>query len=92
MCAVYLPVYKTVIKQGKGNVTLDAANQLYVADAFHLFDSFQSAMMEYFGAQTKIVDFGLDQTRIDINNWVSTVTHQMIKDLLPSGRSLLLFQ
>lgn len=85
---IYLLVYKkNFLYKGTGNITLDAANQIYVADDFYLLDSFQVDMMDYFGAQAQVVDFWVDQTRIDINKWVETFTHQMIKDLLPEGRS-----
>jgi len=71
--------------KGDENYTLDAANQMYVADNYQLVSHFQSTMKEVFGAEAQSVNFGDEATRVMINKWVEDYTHQKIKDLLPSG-------
>lgn len=62
-----------------------------MSNNFRLVDSFQSAMLDYFGAKAQNVDFGIDQTRIEINNWVEQITRQMIKNFLPDGLATVFF-
>lgn len=71
--------------KGDDNFTLEAANQVYVAENYQLTAEFQSALKEHFGAPAENVNFGAEKTRLDINKWVEDFTHQKIKDLLPGG-------
>uniref|UniRef100_A0A0P5HWD4 Serine protease inhibitor serpin n=1 Tax=Daphnia magna TaxID=35525 RepID=A0A0P5HWD4_9CRUS len=68
-----------------GNFTLEAANQLYVADKYQLVDDFQRNLKENYGAEGQRVDFAVDASRAKINQWVEEFTQQKIKDLLPEG-------
>ena len=74
--------------QGDDNFTLEAANQVYVAENYQLTAEFQSALKEHFGAPAENVNFGAEKTRLDINKWVEDFTHQKIKDLLPGGNTI----
>ncbi|KZS04159.1 leukocyte elastase inhibitor isoform X2 [Daphnia magna] len=71
--------------KGDGNFTLEAANQLYVADKYQLVDDFQRNLKENYGAEGQRVDFAVDASRAKINQWVEEFTQQKIKDLLPEG-------
>lgn len=73
------------MNQGDETFTLEAANQLYVAEKYKLENPFQNLLKESFGAAAQNVDFGVDDSRIHINKWVEDFTHQKIKDLLPPG-------
>ncbi len=74
-----------MILQGDGNFTLEAANQLYVADKYKLVDNFQTSLKENYGAPAQSVNFAVDAARTTINKWVEEFTHQKIKELLPAG-------
>ncbi|XP_059353101.1 leukocyte elastase inhibitor-like isoform X1 [Daphnia carinata] len=71
--------------KGDGNFTLEAANQLYVADKYQLLDDFQRNLKENYGAEGQSVDFAVDASRVKINQWVEEFTQHKIKDLLPEG-------
>lgn len=71
--------------KGDGNFTLEAANQLYVADKYKLVDNFQTSLKENYGAPAQSVNFAVDAARTTINKWVEEFTHQKIKELLPAG-------
>lgn len=71
--------------KGDENFTLEAANQMYVANNYRLVEQFQSVMKDNFGAPAQSVNFGADDTRMSINKWVEEFTHSKIKDLLPGG-------
>lgn len=76
---------KSFWTKGDGNFTLEAANQLYVADKYQLVDDFQRNLKENYGAEGQRVDFAVDASRAKINQWVEEFTQQKIKDLLPEG-------
>lgn len=71
--------------QGDGNFTLEAANQLYVAEKYQLTDEFKQNLNDNYGASGQNVDFAVDASRTKINDWVEEFTQHKIKDLLPEG-------
>ena len=62
-----------------------------MADKYQLTAEYQTALKEHFGAPAANVNFGAEQTRLDINKWVEDFTHQKIKELLPGGINLIIF-
>nr|CAH0111245.1 unnamed protein product [Daphnia galeata] len=71
--------------KGDGNFTLEAANQLYVAEKYQLTDEFKQNLNDNYGASGQNVDFAVDASRTKINDWVEEFTQHKIKDLLPEG-------
>lgn len=71
--------------QGDENFTLEAANQLYVAEKYQLTDDFKQNLNDNYGAAGQSVDFAVDASRTKINEWVEEFTQHKIKDLLPEG-------
>ena len=66
-------------------MTLDSANQIYVAKKFQVNKQFQTGLQEHFGAEAESVDFSDDAARLAINKWVADSTQQKILDFLPKG-------
>ena len=58
---------------------------MYVAKDYVLTDHFQNAMKDHFGASAESVDFGLEETRLNINKWVEEFTQLKIKNLITKG-------
>ncbi|XP_046444643.1 leukocyte elastase inhibitor-like isoform X2 [Daphnia pulex] len=71
--------------KGDENFTLEAANQLYVAEKYQLTDDFKQNLNDNYGAAGQTVDFAVDASRTKINEWVEEFTQHKIKDLLPEG-------
>ncbi|KAF5277687.1 hypothetical protein FQR65_LT03667 [Abscondita terminalis] len=73
----------TTIRAKNSSYEFTSANRIYVADQINLRD----CITYIFGEELIKKDFRTNPelARTDINNWVETHTHSMIKDLLPMG-------
>ena len=64
---------------------LSVANRLLVQRGLRLLDPFTSIAREKYRAPVEQVDFGKEETRLHVNQWVEEQTHQRIKDLITKG-------
>ena len=69
------------------NLTLRIANRLFVEKAYAVKPSYTDIMGTTFGAPLEQVDFrhDFDASRQHINAWISSVTQERIKDLIPQN-------
>jgi serpin B len=70
-----------------GPVTINVANRLFGERSFTFEKNFLDEGAKYFAAPFEPLDFvhAADQSRVAINGWVATETHDRIKDLVPPG-------
>jgi len=66
---------------------LTVANALWGQKDYHFEDRFLNNLAENYGAGLRLLDFILEpeQSREDINDWVSDQTKERIQDLIPQG-------
>ena len=69
------------------DVLLRIANQSFAQAGFPWEDAYLDALAARFGAGLRLVDFRqhAEETRLDINAWVSDQTEERIPELLPQG-------
>ncbi len=85
---ILLDGYSTFMERldkSSDRVQLDLANRIYLSEDFDVLDDYKDKGKRYFRAQPEKVDFGDDQTRLDINSWVERQTNDKIKDLFEPG-------
>lgn len=63
-------------------VTFDSANSLWVSDKLNLNKNLSAALQTNYEAEIGSVDFTDPATRIRINNWVKSKTHNKIAEIL----------
>lgn len=70
-----------------GDVTLEAANRVWVQRDYALLPAFTRGVEEVFGAGFAAADFvgAAEAARGEINGWVEKKTRDRIKDLIPNG-------
>jgi serpin B len=70
-----------------GDVTLEAANRVWVQRDYPLLPAFTRGVGEVFGAGFAAADFvgAAEAARGEINGWVEQKTRDRIKDLIPNG-------
>ena len=66
---------------------LKTANLLYISEKHKVKQEFQSNLEKYFEASIESVDFGDDETRTEINNFVEEFTENKITNIFPKGKS-----
>ena len=77
---------RSIATSGRGELTLDVANRLFVQRGFDLRESFFERVATGHGAAPEAIDFGDgDAARREINAWVEHATHDKIRDLVPPG-------
>lgn len=78
---------------GSEKVRAEIANALWARQGIDLLEPFRDACREYYGADTRFLDFDDPEARDTINNWVDTETHGMIPTIVdePIGRDTVLF-
>jgi serpin B len=66
---------------------LNIVNAIWGQKDYHFLDTFLDLLAENYGAGVRILDFASEpqESRININEWVSDETEGRIKDLLPPG-------
>ena len=82
---IYFGEYKKAIELMKNdNVKIETANKVYIDNHFQLTKNFTSKVDNYFSSQPELLDFvsNSNDASIHINNDVSALTNQKIKDLL----------
>ena len=71
---------------GAEDVSLDAANSLFVHQSYQILEAYQETLKKYFKATPKNLDFANgEEARSIINKWVEEKTRDKIKELIPSG-------
>ncbi|VDP36955.1 unnamed protein product [Soboliphyme baturini] len=66
--------------------TLYLANRLYCQLGFNILEAFDEDLKKYFNSSIQSVDFGKnDEASIEINKWISDVTHGRIDNLVSSN-------
>jgi serpin B len=70
-----------------GGLTLEVANRLFAERSVSLGQSYVDRTRVVLGADVGRVDFSgqAEASRLEINRWVASATHDKIRDLLPAG-------
>lgn len=63
-------------------VTLELANSNWYKNVYHIKDTFEQILLEYYDAEVKAADFSDPATKDLINSWIEDKTHGKIKDML----------
>nr|QJI54819.1 serine protease inhibitor 1 [Fasciola hepatica] len=68
-------------------VEISSANKIFVENSAHIHQSFINEVKELFESEPKNVDFAKnpDNARKEMNQWVSSATHDKIKELFSPG-------
>jgi len=61
---------------------LAIANSLWVREGFPVYDSYKNLLRTYYNAQAKELDFDSNQAVKTINNWCSSKTNGLIKEII----------
>jgi serpin B len=69
----------------RDQVQIAAANKLWSAEGLLIEPAFADTMSRSYGAPVAVTDFGSDDARLAINEWVSGRTNERITDLFPTG-------
>eukprot|EP01026_Neomeris_dumetosa_P045473 TRINITY_DN3850_c0_g1_i14.p1 TRINITY_DN3850_c0_g1~~TRINITY_DN3850_c0_g1_i14.p1 ORF type:complete len:477 (-),score=33.62 TRINITY_DN3850_c0_g1_i14:256-1686(-) len=82
--------YKNVIDTlsvNSGAYKLLSANRMYAKVDFQFLATYLSQIQQFYNSEIVQADFGSNPEveRININNWVSQVTQNLINDLIPEG-------
>ena len=83
--------YKTlntkIESRANTGVTLSVANRLFASDRFTILQKYFTDSLTYYGSEVQRLDFTTqaEQSRVLINNWISTQTHDKIRDMMPKG-------
>jgi serine protease inhibitor len=83
--------YKTlntkIESRANTGVTLSVANRLFASDRFTILQKYITDSLTYYGSEVQRLDFTTqaEQSRVLINNWISTQTHDKIRDMMPTG-------
>ena len=83
--------YKTlntkIESRANTGVTLSVANRLFASDRFTILQKYVTDSLTYYGSEVQRLDFTTqaEQSRVLINNWISTQTHDKIRDMMPKG-------
>lgn len=74
-------------KRTETGVTLSVANRLFGSLTFSVLHTYMTDALKYYGSELELLDFvtQTEQSRVRINNWVSTKTNDKIKDMIPQG-------
>ena len=81
--------YKTlntkIESRANTGVTLSVANRLFASDRFTILQKYVTDTLTYYGSEVQRLDFTTqaEQSRVLINNWISTQTHDKIRDMIP---------
>ena len=84
--------YKTlntkIESRANTGVTLSVANRLFASDRFTILQKYVTDSLTYYGSEVQRLDFTTqaEQSRVLINNWISTQTHDKIRDMMPKGK------
>jgi serine protease inhibitor len=84
--------YKTlntkIESRANTGVTLSVANRLFASDRFTILQKYITDSLTYYGSEVQRLDFTTqaEQSRVLINNWISTQTHDKIRDMMPKGK------
>jgi len=65
--------------------TLEMVNRIYVQEESIVQQEYKKRLQENFGATAVNIDFGKQEARDTINEWISTKTRKKINDLIPPG-------
>jgi serine protease inhibitor len=83
--------YKTlntkIESRANTGVTLSVTNRLFASDRFTILQKYFTDSLTYYGSEVQRLDFTTqaEQSRVLINNWISTQTHDKIRDMMPKG-------
>ena len=83
--------YKTlntkIESRANTGVTLSVANRLFASNRFTILQKYVTDSLTYYGSEVQRLDFitQAEQSRVLINNWISTQTHDKIRDMMPTG-------
>ena len=83
--------YKTlntkIESRANTGVTLSVNNRLFASDRFTILQKYFTDSLTYYGSEVQRLDFTTqaEQSRVLINNWISTQTHDKIRDMMPKG-------
>eukprot|EP01026_Neomeris_dumetosa_P045476 TRINITY_DN3850_c0_g1_i18.p1 TRINITY_DN3850_c0_g1~~TRINITY_DN3850_c0_g1_i18.p1 ORF type:complete len:481 (-),score=33.63 TRINITY_DN3850_c0_g1_i18:194-1636(-) len=84
--AGYKSVIDTLTSQSDAYKLL-SANRMYAQSDFEFLATYLSQIQQFYNSEIVQADFGSNPEveRININNWVSQVTQNLINDLIPEG-------
>jgi len=83
--------YKTlntkIESRANTGVRLSVANRLFPSKRFTILHKYVTDSLTYYGSEVQRLDFTTqaEQSRVLINNWISTKTHDKIRDMMPEG-------
>ena len=83
--------YKTlntkIESRANTGVTLSVTNRLFASDRFTILQKYFTDSLTYYGSEVQRLDFTTqaEQSRVLINNWISTQTNDKIRDMMPKG-------
>ena len=77
----------SLLFENQHDILLRIANKMFADNSYTLLNTFTENILKYYHAQASLVNFHTDpeESRQDINNWVSENTSGKIPDLFPNG-------